>query len=160
MGKITVYTDGGSRNTGNIKGGKVRPTDAAAWAFAILQDGKILSKNSAGEFGKTNNYMELTAVIKSFEALYKMKKNEEKITLISDSKYVLDGIQSWLPGWKRNGWKNAKKESVKNKELWMRIDQALPYFPNIEFVWTKGHAENAGNIFVDELLNKTMDEMI
>ena len=157
---IKVYTDGGSRNTGNVKGGSVKPTDKAAWAYLIVDKTRNLQlSDSKGEFGATNNQMEITAVLMALRALYKKSLQEEEILLVSDSQYVLNSIQKWLPGWKKNGWKNASKKEVKNKELWIQIDKALPFFPNIRFEWTKGHANDAGNNFVDELLNETMDKM-
>jgi len=157
---IKVYTDGGSRNTGNVKGGSVQPTDKAAWAYLIVsKDLNLQLSDSQGQLGATNNQMEITAVLMALRALYKKNLQEEHILLVSDSQYVLNSIQQWLPGWKKNGWKNASKKEVKNKDLWIQIDKALPYFPNLTFEWTKGHAQDAGNNFVDELLNRTMDAM-
>ncbi|SJZ75908.1 ribonuclease HI [Pilibacter termitis] len=159
MKNIVVYTDGGSRNTGNVKGGSVKATDKAAWAFLIAIENGKTHYGTGGEYGATNNQMEITAVLKSLRALYKLEMNNENITIVSDSQYVLNSITKWLTGWKKNGWKNASKKEVKNKDLWIQIDNALPHFPNIRFEWTKGHAGNAGNNYVDELLNQTMDKM-
>ncbi|MDR2833610.1 MAG: ribonuclease HI [Streptococcaceae bacterium] len=157
--KIKVYTDGGSRNTGNVKGGSVKPTDKAAWAYLIVTEKGEQFSASEGRLGATNNQMEITAVLMSLRELYKKGLQNEEILLVSDSQYVLKSIQEWLPGWKKNGWKNSSKKEVKNKDLWIQIDKALPYFPNITFQWTKGHAEDIGNNFVDALLNETMDKM-
>jgi len=157
--EVIVYTDGGSRNTGNFKGGSVKKDDKAAWAYAIEYNGNRYV-GSAGVYGATNNQMEITAVLEALRELYRMKLTKEKITLISDSKYVLDSInKGWLKNWAKNGWKNSAKKDVKNQELWQAILKALPYFPNIQFEWTKGHADNTGNNYVDELLNQTMDKM-
>ncbi|MDR1521264.1 MAG: ribonuclease HI [Streptococcaceae bacterium] len=156
---VTVYTDGGSRNTGNIKGGHVLPTDKAAWAYLILYKNKKYAE-SCGFLGATNNQMELSAVLEALRKLYCMKLTQEKILLISDSKYVLNSInKGWLYNWAKKNWINSSKQKVKNRNLWEAIYKALPYFKKIEFKWTKGHANSEGNNYVDELLNKTMDKM-
>lgn len=158
MSGILIYTDGGSRNTGNVKGGQVKASDKAAWAYLIeLEDRKI--SDSKGFLGATNNQMELTAVLEALRQLYRLGLNQEQITLISDSQYVLKGIQEWLAGWKAKGWQTSNKKPVKNLELWQAMDRALQYFPNIDYRWTKGHAGDSGNEFVDELLNQTMDQL-
>lgn len=157
--KIKVYTDGGSRNTGNYKGGSVKPDDKAAWAFLIVCENGQTHYGTGGQYGATNNQMEITAVLKALRDLYKMELQNEDITLISDSRYVLDSIGKWLSGWKKNNWRTSSKKEVKNKELWIQIDKALPFFPNINFEWTKGHAEDEGNNYVDDLLNQTMNKM-
>ncbi|MDR1567270.1 MAG: ribonuclease HI [Streptococcaceae bacterium] len=158
MTEIIVYTDGGSRNTGNVKGGNVKKTDKAAWAYLIQNDSETI-EGSKGFLGATNNQMELTAVLEALRELYRRKLNDEAIVLVSDSQYVLKGITQWLAGWKRNNWRTASKQPVKNVELWQVMDRALNYFPNIRFEWTKGHAGNYGNERVDDLLNQTMDQL-
>jgi ribonuclease HI len=156
---VTVYTDGGSRNTGNVKGGHVLSTDKAAWAYLILYENQKKA-GSKGVFGATNNQMELSAVLEALRKLYRMKLNQENILLISDSKYVLDSInKGWLYNWAKNNWINSSKQEVKNRNLWEAVYKALPYFPKITFEWTKGHASNDGNNYVDKLLNQTMDKM-
>lgn len=156
---IIVYTDGGSRNTGNVKGGNVQATDKAAWAYRI-QIGAKTYQGTAGQYGATNNQMEMTALLEALRKLYKLKLNEEAIQVISDSRYLLDSIQKgWLKGWADNGWHKSDGAPVKNQELWRAILQALDYFPKIELTWTKGHNQEEGNEFVDHLLNETMDQM-
>lgn len=154
----TIYSDGGSRNTGNHKGGSVRPTDKAAWAYLIqTSDGNF--EGSAGEFGATNNKMEITGLIEAMHRLKELGMNRDELLFVLDSKYVLDAInQKWLAGWARNGFRRSGGE-LKNRELWMEVHKLLPDFPAAKFVWTKGHADNQGNLFVDELLNRTMDKM-
>lgn len=155
---ISVFTDGGSRNTGNIKGGQVKATDKAAWAFLIKTATDEIS-GSAGEFGATNNKMEITALIEAMKKLRTLKLNDQEIVFVLDSKYVLDAInQKWIYGWAKRGFTRREGE-LKNKELWQEVYRLLPQFKKAKFVWTKGHADNAGNQFVDSLLNKTMDQM-
>ncbi|UQS87465.1 ribonuclease H family protein [Nicoliella spurrieriana] len=157
---ITVYTDGGSRNHGNQKGGHVKDNDKAAWAYLIqMPDG---SKRSAadGELGATNNRMEVMALLKALSDLAQHGLADHEIEVVSDSKYVLDAItKHWLAGWKRRGWQTSAGQPVKNEALWKQIDQIMGQFKALHFHWTKGHADNAGNVFVDEKLNEAMDQM-
>lgn len=158
-GILTLYTDGGSRNTGNVKGGHVREEDLAAWAF-LIKDGSQKHSGSGGEFGATNNRMEIMALINGLQAVAERYGKQQPVLVVSDSKYVLDAInQNWIWGWKRRGWKKANGETVINKELWQEVAVLLMQMKHLEFKWTKGHATNAGNVFVDELLNQTMDQM-
>ena len=133
--RATLHTDGAC--LGNPGPG--------GWA-AILQWGEHESVLTGGLASSTNNQMELLAVIMGLEAL----KRPVSITVVSDSKYVLNGIQNWLEGWKRNGWKNAKKQPVANQELWQRLDAATqPH--RIEWQWIKGHAGHPLNERCDDL---------
>lgn len=155
---VTVYTDGGSRNTGNVKGGQVKVTDKAAWAYLIKYQNHEV-KGSAGEYGATNNKMEITALIEAMKKLRALHLNDADILFVLDSKYVLDAInQKWIYGWAKRGF-TRKEGELKNKELWQEVYRLLPQFKNAQFTWTKGHADNSGNVFVDGLLNQTMDQM-
>lgn len=156
---VIVYTDGGSRNHGNKKGEHVKKNDKAAWAYLIKYQGSIIS-DTDGEYGSTNNRMEIMALKKALLDLKQRELQNEKILVVLDSKYVLDAItKRWLQSWEKNGWKTSAGTGVKNKELWMEISRLLPEFPNLDYQWIKGHANDEGNNLVDELLNKTMDQM-
>ncbi|WP_270384171.1 ribonuclease H family protein [Ligilactobacillus salivarius] len=156
---VIVYTDGGSRNHGNKKGEHVKKNDKAAWAYLIKYQGSIIS-DTDGEYGSTNNRMEIMALKKALLDLKQRELQNEKILVVLDSKYVLDAItKRWLQSWEKNGWKTSAGTGVKNKELWMEISRLLLEFPNLDYQWTKGHANDEGNNLVDELLNKTMDQM-
>lgn len=156
---VIVYTDGGSRNHGNKKGEHVKKNDKAAWAYLIKYQGSIIS-DTDGEYGSTNNRMEIMALKKALLDLKQRELQNEKILVVLDSKYVLDAItKRWLQSWEKNGWKTSAGTGVKNKELWMEISRLLPEFSNLDYQWTKGHANDEGNNLVDELLNKTMDKM-
>lgn len=154
----TIYTDGGSRNTGVHKGGHVKKTDKAAWAYLIeWQDGEV--HGSGGEFGATNNKMELLGLINALEKLIELGFNEKHLHFVLDSQYVLNAINKhWLSGWKKRGWKRSSGQLI-NKEEWIRLDKLLLQFPDSKFDWTKGHANNRGNEFVDHELNRYMDQM-
>ncbi|AUI71956.1 ribonuclease H family protein [Companilactobacillus alimentarius] len=156
---IVVYTDGGSRNHGNVKGGHVKDSDRAAWAYHINNHGQVY-EGTDGEFGATNNRMEIMALIQSIKRLNELKINQQNAIFVLDSQYVLNAItKNWLNGWKRRGFKKADGKVVANVELWRELDQLLPTVPKKTFEWTKGHAENVGNNRVDQLLNETMDKM-
>ena len=153
----TTYTDGGTRNTGVYKGGHVKKTDKAAWAFLIEWNGGSES-GSGGEYGATNNKMEQTALINALKKLIELGFNEKHLLFVLDSKYVLNAInQHWLQGWKKRGWKRSSGP-LKNVPEWKELDRLLQSFPDSTFEWTKGHANNRGNEFVDHKLNEYMDK--
>ncbi|WP_143461438.1 ribonuclease H family protein [Levilactobacillus enshiensis] len=155
---ITVYTDGGSRNTGNVAGGHVRSVDKAAWAYRIELPDRAVT-GSAGEFGATNNRMEIMAFRNALQRLVDLGQTQTEIQFVLDSQYVLNAVtKGWLAGWKRRGWKRSAGPLV-NAELWQDVDRLLPQFSHLTYQWTKGHATNQGNVFVDHLLNETMDGM-
>ncbi|WP_099974278.1 ribonuclease H family protein [Lactobacillus terrae] len=157
--ELVVYTDGGSRNHGNVKGGHVLSSDKAAWAYLIKTSNEKI-EDSDGEFGATNNKMEITALIESIKKINNLELNDKKVIFILDSQYVLNAIiKGWLASWKANGYKKSDGKVPANLELWKELDELLPTIPNKSFEWTKGHANDAGNNRVDELLNLTMDRM-
>ena len=155
----TIYTDGGTRNTSTYKGGHVKPTDKAAWAY-LIEYGEKRDYKAGGEFGATNNKMEVTALLQALNKLIELGLQEMPIIATLDSHYVLDPLmKGWLSGWQRRGWKTAGGTTVANQELWQALVKILPKFSNLHFEWTKGHSVNVGNNRVDELLNHTMDQM-
>ena len=93
--------------------------------------------------------MELTATIKALEYI----STKDKIQIYTDSKYVKQGITEWITKWKINGWKTSKKEEVKNKDLWLELDN-LSSKNSIEWVWVKAHSDNDLNNEVDLLARK------
>lgn len=136
MPEIEIYTDGAcSGNPG-----------AGGWGV-ILRCGAVEKELSGGEQETTNNRMELTAVIEALKAL----KKECRITLYTDSRYVMDGINQWMPNWKNNGWRTTNKKSpVKNVDLWQQLD-TLAARHQIKWVWVKGHNGHPENERVDAL---------
>jgi len=140
MKHVEVFTDGACKGNPGPGG----------WG-AILR----LKTDSGGEHEKelsgsepqtTNNRMELLAVISALRAL----KQPCRVTIHTDSKYVIDGMTSWIFGWQRNGWKNAAKKPVANAELWQDLIAAVrPH--QIEWVWVKGHSGHAENERADRL---------
>ena len=102
----------------------------------------------------TNNRMEMLAVIKGLESL----KEACQLDITTDSNYVKDGITKWIKNWKRNGWKTAAKQPVKNADLWQRLDAAASRHPHLKWKWVKGHAGDEGNERADELARKGASE--
>ena len=136
MPEVEIYTDGAcSGNPG-----------AGGWGV-ILRCGRHEKELSGGAADTTNNRMELQAVIEALKAL----KKECAVTLYTDSRYVMDGVNQWLPNWKRNGWKTTnKKSAVKNVDLWQELDGLLAG-QRIKWVWVKGHNGHPENERVDQL---------
>jgi ribonuclease HI len=135
---VDIFTDGACRGNPGPGG----------WG-ALLRSGSAEKELYGGEAATTNNKMELTAVIRALEAL----KGPSRVRVYTDSQYVQKGIQEWIHGWKRNGWKTAAKEPVKNKELWIELDE-LRSKHQIEWHWVKGHAGHPENERADALANK------
>tara|TARA_B100001559_G_scaffold301862_1_gene289114 strand:- start:303 stop:746 length:444 start_codon:yes stop_codon:yes gene_type:complete len=103
----------------------------------------------------TNNIMELMAVIESLKAISK----PFQIEITTDSKYVKNGITSWIHNWKKNGWKTAAKKPVKNKELWIELDHLIQKH-NVSWKWVKGHSGHIENERADELANEAITNNI
>ena len=131
---IKIYTDGAcSGNPG--RGG---------WA-AIIIDGEKIEKISGTSENTTNNRMELLAVISALKYV-----KEQNIELFTDSKYTKDGIEKWILKWKKNGWKTASKQDVKNIDLWKKLDELNQQKPD-QWSGEKAHADNQNNNMADEL---------
>jgi ribonuclease HI len=142
MKRVEIFTDGAC--SGNPGPG--------GWG-AILRDPATGREKemSGGEAATTNNRMELTAAVEALNAL----KQPCQVDLYTDSKYVMDGISSWIHGWKRNGWRTADKKPVKNAELWQALDAANARH-KVSWNWVRGHAGHAENERADELARAGM----
>lgn len=135
MKTVTIYSDGGCQGNPGPGG----------WA-AVLEQGGHRRELSGGAPATTNNRMELQAAIEALAAL----KEPCEIDFHTDSNYVRNGVSAWLRQWKRNGWKTAAKQPVKNEDLWRALDaQAARH--RIRWHWVKGHAGCAGNERCDQL---------
>jgi ribonuclease HI len=103
----------------------------------------------------TNNRMEMTAALKALEAL----RTASAVTLCTDSRYLLDGMTKWLPGWKRNGWRTAAKDPVKNADIWQALElAALPH--TIQWEWVRGHSGHLLNERADSLANEAIATLL
>jgi len=138
---IEIFTDGACRGNPGPGG----------WAAVLCYGGHIKKISGAISF-TTNNRMELTAVINALKIL----KKPMQVKLITDSQYVKQGITNWITKWKCNNWKNNKKKSIKNIDLWMELDSIVQYH-KITWYWVKGHNNCENNIFADKLANEAID---
>ena len=146
MTELFAYTDGAC--SGNPGPG--------GWGVLLqARDGEVVKKErelSGGEAETTNNRMELLAAINALETL----ERSSRITVVTDSAYVKNGVTGWIHGWKRNGWKTAAKKPVKNVELWQRLDAAQARH-DVTWEWVKGHAGHPENERADALARAGME---
>ena len=130
---IKIYTDGSC--LGN-------PGDGG-WAAIIIENEKK-TRIKGSKKDTTNNQMELLAPIKALEKI----PQGSKVQIYTDSKYVKSGITEWIHNWKKNGWKTANKQPVKNQDLWAELDNMTIAY-EIEWIWVKGHSSDKLNNEVD-----------
>ena len=139
-----IYTDGATSGNG-------RADAPGGWAYVILKDGYLVSQNSGGEKGTTNQRMELTAALKACEEIEAMD-GFATVKLYSDSAYLINCYkQNWWKNWRANGWRNSKKEPVANQDLWEKLIRYFMMTPSYDFIKVKGHAGNEYNEMVDKL---------
>ena len=143
MKTVNIYTDGACRGNPGIGG----------WGVYI-EYGETTKELYGGDKLTTNNQMELTAAIKGLEAL----NTKCQVNLITDSKYVMNGINGWINDWKKNNWKNSQKKDVKNKDLWIQLDKLNSYH-DVKWSWVKGHSGHFQNEKADQLANKGIDTL-
>ena len=141
---VALFTDGAC--SGNPGPG--------GWG-ALLRYKGVEKELSGAEPDTTNNRMELMAAIEGLKSL----KRTCAVDLYTDSKYVLQGLTEWLPGWKARGWKTADKKPVKNQDLWMALDEQVARH-HVTWHWVKGHAGHAENERVDELARMAIKDLL
>ena len=135
---VSAYTDGACKGNPGPGG----------WGV-LLRWGDVEKEFCGGEPVTTNNRMELMAVIAALEALIR----PSCIEITTDSQYVKRGVTEWMARWKRNGWRTADRQPVKNRDLWERLDGALgPHL--VRWHWVKGHAGHPENERADRLANR------
>ncbi len=147
--EVVIYADGACK--GN-------PGPGGWGAVLRFHDGAKSAMHEkelfGGESATTNNRMELTAAIRALEAL----KRPCRVTLVTDSRYVIQGITEWIAGWKQRGWKNAAKQPVKNIDLWQALEAAAaPH--QVAWRWVKGHAGDINNERADALANRGVESI-
>lgn len=143
MNFVEIYTDGACRGNPGPGG----------WG-ALLRYGSAEKQLWGGARETTNNRMELSAAIEALNAL----KRPCRVKLYTDSEYLRRGITEWLANWKRNGWRTAARQPVKNADLWQALDQAASRH-KIEWHWVKGHSGHPENEVADMLANRGIDEL-
>jgi ribonuclease HI len=141
---VEIYTDGACRGNPGPGG----------WG-ALLRFAENEKELLGAEADTTNNRMELTAAIKSLEALSKPCK----VRLTTDSVYVKNGITQWIENWKRKNWQTSNRKPVKNVDLWKQLDEASSRH-EIEWCWVKGHSGHLENERADQLANTGIDNML
>ena len=141
--EVDIFTDGACKGNPGPGG----------WG-AILRAGTKEKELWGGEQPTTNNRMELTAVIEALKALTRASR----VRVHTDSKYVQQGITTWIHGWKKNGWRTSGKEPVKNADLWKALD-ALVQTHEVTWHWVKGHAGHPENERADQLANRGVEEL-
>ncbi|WP_300523800.1 ribonuclease HI [Alcanivorax sp.] len=144
MKQVIIFTDGACRGNPGPGG----------WG-AVMRYGTTEKTLFGGEPDTTNNRMELMAAIMALEAL----TQPCKVVLTTDSRYVMDGITQWMANWKKRGWKTASRQTVKNADLWRRLDAACGKH-TIEWQWVKGHSGHPENEKADALANRGIDELL
>ncbi len=141
---IEIYTDGACKGNPGPGG----------WG-ALLRHNGVEKTLKGGETHTTNNRMELTAAIMALEALTRSCQ----VDLYTDSQYLRQGMTEWLAQWKKKGWRNSKKEPVKNADLWQKLDE-LATRHQIRWHWVKGHSGHPENEQVDALANQAIAELV
>ena len=139
--KYTIYTDGAC--SGNPGPG--------GWGAVIFDEDKKQQNISGKVKDTTNNRMELMAPIMALKKI----KTKSDVIILTDSTYVKNGITEWIKKWKKNGWKNANKKPVKNKDLWVRLND-LCQKNNVAWKWVKGHSGDKYNVLADGLATKAI----
>lgn len=135
--RVLLYTDGAC--SGNPGPG--------GWAYILRHPASGKEREaSGGEAATTNNRMELRAVIEGLRAI----NRPSIVELYSDSKYVLQGLEEWMAGWKAKGWKTAGKKPVKNVDLWKQLDELIQQH-TVSFHWIPGHTGHPENERCDQL---------
>jgi len=141
---IRIYTDGAC--SGNPGPG--------GWGLVVVreQDGKGAPGTEiiGGSLHTTNNVMEMTAVVKALEHIATFVE-QVPVVVLSDSKYVIDGMNGWMESWKKNGWKTSTRKPVKNQELWQRLDELKGKLPSVKFQWVRGHNGDVFNEMADRI---------
>lgn len=141
---VEIFTDGACRGNPGPGG----------WA-ALLRYGEREKMLSGAEAETTNNRMELMAAIEALSAL----KRPSRVVLTTDSQYLRNGVRQWMASWKRNGWRTAQKQPVKNRDLWERLD-ALCQQHRIDWHWVRGHSGHPENERVDAEANRAIDRLL
>jgi ribonuclease HI len=140
---VEIYTDGACKGNPGPGG----------WGALLLCKG-VERELWGGENPTTNNRMELTAAIRALAEL----KRSCQVRLVTDSEYVMRGIQEWLPGWKKRGWKTSARQPVKNADLWQLLDEQVGRH-QVAWEWVRGHTGHPGNERADQLANRGVDEV-
>lgn len=136
-GEVLVWTDGACQGNPGPGG----------WAAVIQWEDGVVRELSGGRPLTTNNIMEMTAALEGLRAV----PRGSLVCVVTDSRYLHDGMTSWLAGWKRRGWRTASGDPVKNKELWLELEAAVGGHERVRWHWVKGHIGHSLNELADQL---------
>lgn len=139
---ITIFTDGSSRGNPGPGG----------WGSVVVDDVKVRELGGR-EANTTNNRMELSAAMNALRAT----RENDLITIYTDSSYVINGITKWIHGWKKNGWMTKAKEEVLNKDLWVNLLE-LNDKRDVKWNYVGGHVGIIGNERCDVIATSFADE--
>jgi ribonuclease HI len=142
--EVNIYTDGGCRPNPGPGG----------WAAVLIEKNKPNRELSGGDAKTTNNRMEIQAAVEGLRAL----EGPHRVRLFTDSQYLRQGVTSWLPKWRENGWRTAGKKEVKNQDLWQILEAELDRH-RVTWHWVKGHAGNRWNERADRLATKAIPQV-
>ena len=137
-----IYTDGAC--SGNPGPG--------GWGAVIFDEKKKQHNISGKNTDTTNNRMELMAPIMALKKI----KSKSDVVIFTDSTYVKNGITEWIKRWEKNGWKSTNKKPVKNKDLWIKLND-LCQKNKVVWKWVKGHSSNKYNNLADELATQAIE---
>ncbi len=136
-GEVLIWTDGAcQRNPG-----------PGGWAALVCWEDGIIEEHSGGLALTTNNIMEMTAALEGLRAI----PAGSRACVVTDSRYLHDGMTSWMAGWKRKGWRTASGDPVKNREIWLELEAAASGHEHVRWHWVKGHIGHALNERADSL---------
>lgn len=141
--QVEIFSDGACKGNPGVGG----------WGVLLIYKGAE-RELWGGEANTTNNRMELMAAIQGLAVL----KRPCQIKLMTDSKYVMQGITEWLPNWKKRNWLTAARQPVKNADLWQVLDQEVSRH-QVQWQWVRGHSGHPGNERADQLANRGVDEI-
>jgi len=142
-GEVLIWTDGACR----------RNPGPGGWAALVSWEDGLVEEHSGGLALTTNNIMEMTAALEGLRAL----PAGSRACVVTDSRYLHDGMTSWLSGWKRRGWKTAAGDPVKNREIWIQLESAVAGHELVRWHWIKGHIGHELNERADALAVAAID---
>ncbi len=148
---IEIYTDGSLKKTGNMTFG--------GWSFIVVKNNEAIYFDTDSEYNTTNQRMELKAILKALNYIKDNRRMCERVIVYSDSAYAINCyLKEWYINWQRNGWLNANKQEVANKDLWFEI---IPFFENFwyDFRKVKGHAGEVWNEKCDKIAQDSAEKL-